>query len=71
MDEKLIDEKLLDRLDAEHELLVQPRAIDKEMRRLARMGLWAESNLETVRYALGFTDSELCRRALEELLHVS
>ncbi len=39
---KQIDEALLDRLDQEHAHLVQPSAFDWEMRRLARLGLWAE-----------------------------
>ena len=37
MDKVTID--LLDKLDQEHDLLIQPREIDRDMRRLARIGL--------------------------------
>jgi hypothetical protein len=37
-----ITAELLDRLDAEHKQLVQPRAFDKELRRLARIALESE-----------------------------
>lgn len=39
-----IDRFLLDKMDAEHSQLVQPREHDREMRRLARLGLWAEEH---------------------------
>lgn len=35
--------ELLDKLDAEHDQLVQPKALDKDVRRLARIGLERES----------------------------
>lgn len=37
-------QNLLDKEDSEHDQLVQPREIDKQLRRLARVGLWAEKN---------------------------
>lgn len=48
----MIDEKLLDRLDKEHEQLIQPSEFDKEMRKLARLGLWTRKYRATIKHAL-------------------
>lgn len=37
-----ITKEYLDKADAEHEQLIQPKELDKEMRRLARLGLELE-----------------------------
>jgi hypothetical protein len=43
-----VTKELLDKEDAEHDLLVQPREIDKDMRRLARIGLEHEMKVKLI-----------------------
>lgn len=59
--ERAITEELLDRLDAEHDKLVQPREFDRELRRLARIGLRveAEALTDTQIRSIAITSSDL------------
>ena len=40
--------QILEKQDQEHDFLVQPRELDKKIRRLARIGIWAEANKDAI-----------------------